>query len=249
VWDTVGTIHTVDTHDEVLTGREYWSNQIRSYDNSPVDKSSFELDLRRLRSTAVAVQYRHYPDYGRRWLDEAAKKFDQRPGKNVHTVLRIKGQWFGMMEAYSMIPEPQTYDLMIRSRLDIRFREPVFASPQLGSSQHSGLIVVGESEYDLDSPSPDANAHIQRVRERLADLPPVGRSLLVPCRDNGYVDDWFAVGPAETMGVHMTTFSRLDAYLEAMSAWPEPFESESIVALNALKHGIQLCLFPKTIYQ
>jgi hypothetical protein len=73
--------------------------------------------------------------------------------------------------------------------------------------------------------------------------------MLVPLRDNGYVDDWFAIGVPESMRAHMNAFSRLDDYLLEMRDWPEPYESESITVLNAMRGGVNLVGFPKTIYQ
>jgi hypothetical protein len=247
-WDTYGKITTLDTKDVIFSGSEYWSGAVRSYDSDKIDKIRLESDLRGIAPGDLHIKFNHYEDYAREWLNEGLGRFEFVRGKDEHTILRIKSMWFGMMDVFDMI-DPTSYDFMIRSRFDIRFREPVIATASWRFFRKHKSVRIGGNDYSLNGRSEENNAHIARVRGRTPNLAKPRHTLLVPRRDNSYIDDWFAVGTAESIGRHMTTFLRLDEYLTRMYDWPEPFENESITVLNALQTGVSLATFPKTIYQ
>jgi hypothetical protein len=247
-WDTRGTVSSVDAGDTVFTGREYWTGDFRTYDNDPIDKDALEAEVRRITPGQVHVRYQRYSDRARTWLtDVPAEGADER-GKDSHTVLRIRGMWFGIDDVFSMVRRPRSYDFIVRTRFDIVFDEPVVVSRPRQGLRRRSLVAVGDRTYDLATREPDSE-HIARIRSRATTTPEPRSAMLVPERPNGYIDDWFAVGTPETMSRHMTVFQRLDGYLQLMREWPEPFESESITVLNALQGGVGLVRFPKTIHQ
>lgn len=247
-WDTRGTVTTVDAGDPVFTGREYWSGDVRSYDNTAIEASSIEDDVRAITPGRASFRYHRYEDRARQWLAEMPAHLDGVRGKDHHTMLRIRGMWFGIDDVFGMVEDPRSYDFIVRTRFDICFTEPVVVRPGRRLLRRPPQVVVGDRAYSLDAPQEDT-AHVERVRSRAGTLPPRRTGMLVPERDNGYVDDWFAIGPPEAMARHMTTSRRLTDYFATMATWPEPFESESITVLNALTGGVGLVRFPKTIHQ
>jgi len=248
-WDTQGKVIHVDTHSKIFTGVEYWSGAVRSYDNAPIDKPWLESELSRLSAGKFAVRYSNYATHAEEWLSQLRDRHGFERGKDEHTILRIKGMWFGMKDVFDLVKRPETYDVMMRCRFDIKFQDPVVVMLRRPFFKKHRMIQVGNREYDLDALTNEDNPHISRVRGRTARGLHPRHTLLVPRRENAYIDDWFAVGTASSMGAHMSAYASLDDYFDQMRQWPEPFESESIVVLNALKKRIGLTTFPKTMYQ
>lgn len=247
-WDTRGTVSSADAGDAVFTGREYWSGDFRTYDNAAIETASVERDVRAITPGRAHFRYNRYEDQARRWLEAMPKDLEGVRGKDQHTVLRIRGMWFGLNDVFNMIDKPRSYDVIMRTRFDIIFEEPVVVIRRGTPFRRQRLIIVGDHAYDLGATEADSE-HIARVRSRAGSTPQPRHGMLVPERDNGYIDDWFAVGGPEAMGRHMSVFTRLDEQLQLMREWPEPFESESITVLNALRGGVHLVRFPKTIHQ
>ena len=247
-WDTRGTVSSVDAGDTVFTGREYWSGEFRTYDNASIEKAEVERDVRAVTPGNADFRYNTYEDKARDWLVAEPEDPDEVRGKDRHTVLRISGMWFGIDDGFDMIQNPKDYDFIVRTRFDIIFEEPVVMSRPGNFLRRRKVVTIGDRAYDLAAAEPD-NEHIERVRTRTGATPQPRHAMLVPLRENGYIDDWFAVGGPEAMSRHMSVFRRLGEYLAPMREWPEPFESESITVLNAMTGGVRLLRFPKTIHQ
>lgn len=247
-WDTFGTVSSQPNADKVFSGTEYWTGLTRTYDNDLIDKAALEFDLESIAPGRFCVRYNRYEDLARKWLKEPFDIADAR-GWDEHTLLRARGMWFGMMDAFSMIPRPSRYDFIIRCRFDIRFREPIVVSSRRRLFETDRSVHVGNAEYPLSLETCLRNPHIDRVKSYMGPLPLPRSAMLIPVRENGYCDDWFAIGTARSMASHMSIFSRLRDYLVEMYKWPDqPAENETLTVFNAMCSGIALHLFPKSIY-
>jgi hypothetical protein len=205
-WDTYGTVSAQPTDDPVFTGKEYWSGTARTYDNRPLDKAALESALRRHCGDVRQVRYRNYEAQAKAWLAEIAGMFEFTRGKDEHTILRIRSMWRGMLDAFSLIERPEEFDFIVRSRFDVSFREPIVFRKR-GWFSRRKVVGVGGADFPLETGAPERdNEHIQRIRSRIAPPPAAKSALLVPERETGYVDDWFAVGTSRSMRAHMTVF-------------------------------------------
>jgi hypothetical protein len=219
-WDIDGTrIPTDMIRDDRYDYQCIWSGNITTLNRDPIS-------IENLVATKIKIDS----------YDECSKLFDTNDRvysrtKSRHQSICKKSMWWSVREAWKLIDDPASYDIIVRTRLDNRWGRKL------------DLFNSGSTCKD--------NEHFRKIRFYFPDIkfPTVSeKTVFLPWRShdkNQYLDDMFAWGDPASMAIYCSVWDRIENLFDMVWPLPDPLENETIMALHLLANNVKLMTFEK----
>ena len=242
-WDIDGTrVPSDHIEDERYDDVCVWSRVCNRLDQKKIDYEKYISDFESLGAARINHQFKSFDLHSEFWMKNLKPRTWQL-GKTRHQAISKTSMWYGIQEAYNMIPNPEEYDFIVRTRTDNMFADDVIIEPQQDR--------VGPQLIPFQNMTPVGNPHIQKVMHlcKIPDVAGGGSSVVLPIRThdaNQYMDDMFAIGRPHAMQVYCGAYKRINEFFDIFWPWPyDPIESESIMVGTLMSSGVHINPFVK----
>ena len=243
VWDIEGDADPWHTIEDLRTDNMcIYSGKFTRLNGKKLEYDAYVKELESLGAHQVIHKVQNYDEHSKTWMGQI-RPFHMNFGlaKTPYTIIAKKSMWHGVKEAFDMIPDPNKYDYIIRSRTDNVFAEDI----KIGPTVH-----IGPQRISFHNKTPLENPHIRDVMGLFQiPVPTSDRSIMLPWRKhdaNKYIDDMWFVGPPDVMKDVTRIYDELDRYIDKLLPMNFPgVESETIIVAQILSNNIHINYFEK----
>ena len=242
VWDLDGTASLSDTIPDPRLGEVLlFKSSYKTLNSSLLDYDSYVQTLVDTGATNVFHKKMDYMKESQRMLEGVGqKRWTDYNTPSRHMFLR--SVLFGVKSTFDMIPNPETYNFIVRSRTGLKYGHEIIF--------HRDSVSLGKYSLRTTDKHSCENTHIKLVKETVgAEYSDPEGCVFIPGRlhDPGnFVDDHFAIGVPSSMRIYANLYNHAEKIFDMMwDAKPFSFHNESALLVHLIICNVKIIIFPK----
>jgi hypothetical protein len=244
IWDLDGVTDPWHTIEDLRTDHIcIWTGKISRLSDKKVDHEKYIHELQSLGVRSVTLSIRNFEEYSKEIMS-TLKPFtiNFNLSKTPYTLVSLKSKTYLIKETWNLIPDPYTYDYIVRIRTDDFFAEDFVLEKD--------ILKVGKQVISFKNSGNVDNPHIQMVLNMFRLSKPTSEfSIIAPWRkhdQNNYLDEEFFIGKPKEVAVAMKIYDKIDYYIDNLLPLNFPgVEGETVFVAEMLANNININYFEK----